>query len=238
MGLFGALIVATGAGRRTTSTTGPTRSSTRTTEFMLLLSEIDPYLNAKVLKGTSAFNMNNYHPRYWLINGRQFPDSIADNFASWLPSQPYGALATIHPYDAGTNPLPGGGPLPERRHDGLPVPPARQQRQGHRPRRHAARGGRRRRTCRFDKFAVNIGPGQTWDVLFDWKDDEDYSPTNPVPASEPDLQNLTIGMFYGGSPYLGVTRSRCRPASRPSTSAASSTSSPTTTRSISSRPGA
>ena len=26
----------------------------------------------------------------------------------------------------------------------------------------------------FDKFAVNIGPGQTWDVLFDWKDAEGY----------------------------------------------------------------
>ena len=31
----------------------------------------------------------------------------------------------------------------------------------------------------FDKFAVNIGPGQTWDVLFDWKDNEDYSPDQP-----------------------------------------------------------
>ena len=34
----------------------------------------------------------------------------------------------------------------------------------------------------FDKFAVNIGPGQTWDVLFDWKDDEDYSPDQPGPG--------------------------------------------------------
>ena len=40
---------------------------------MVLLSEIDPYLNAKVLKGNGAFNMNNYHPRYWLINGRAVP---------------------------------------------------------------------------------------------------------------------------------------------------------------------
>ena len=43
------------------------------------------------------FNLANYHPRYWLINGRGFPDSIADNFADWLPSQPYGALAEIQP---------------------------------------------------------------------------------------------------------------------------------------------
>ena len=31
--------------------------------------------------------MNNYHPRYWLINGRGFPDSIADNGAA-LAAQP------------------------------------------------------------------------------------------------------------------------------------------------------
>ena len=33
----------------------------------------------------------------------------------------------------------------------------------------------------FDKFAVNVGPGQTWDVLFDWKDNEDYSSVEPGP---------------------------------------------------------
>ena len=28
----------------------------------------------------------------------------------------------------------------------------------------------------FEKFAINIGPGQTWDVLFKWYDAEDYNP--------------------------------------------------------------
>ena len=51
---------------------------------MVLLSEIDPYQHQAVEQG-KTFNMNNYHPRYWLINGRGFPDSIADNGASWLP---------------------------------------------------------------------------------------------------------------------------------------------------------
>ena len=184
------------------------------TEFLALLSEIDPYLNAKVLKGTGAFNMNNYHPRYWLINGRGFPDSIADNFATWLPSQPYGSLATIHPNDkyladgVTLNPSPDQPaaqhhPLPVRGHGGLPVPSPRQQRQGDRTRRRSARGAGGE-DMSFDKFSVNIGPGQTWDVLFSWRDNENYSPTNPVPASEPNLQNLTVGMFYGGGPYLGV----------------------------------
>ena len=130
MGLFGALIVRP-AGHPDWVYDRADSQFNPGTEFMVLLSEIDPYLNAKVLKGNGAFNMNNYKPRYWLINGRQFPDSIADNFASWLPSQPYGSLATIHPKDA-MQPVAGGGPLPERGDGGLPVPPARQQRQGHR----------------------------------------------------------------------------------------------------------
>jgi FtsP/CotA-like multicopper oxidase with cupredoxin domain len=210
MGLFGALIVRPTMGanyvynRADSAFTAPT--ATASSEFMVLLSEIDPYLNAKVLKGT-AFNMNTYHPRYWLINGRGFPDSIADNFASWLPNQPYGSLAPIHPYDATTNPLPavdrylsvGTMDFPFHPHgnngkvigrDGAPL---------------AAGSGPLSPDMSFDKFAVNIGPGQTWDVLFDWRDNEGYdSVTKTVPASEPDLQNLTIGMFYGGTPYLGV----------------------------------
>jgi FtsP/CotA-like multicopper oxidase with cupredoxin domain len=207
MGLFGALIVRPSMGpnfvfnRADSEFKAPT--ATASSEFLVLLSEIDPYLSSRVKKG-NAFNMNTYHPRYWLINGRGFPDSIADNFASWLPTQPYGSLAPILPYDATTNPLPavdrylsvGSMEFPFHPHgnngkvigrDGSPL---------------AGPGGE---DMSFDKFAVNIGPGQTWDVLFDWRDNEDYSPSNEIPASEPDLQNLTIGMFYSGSPYLGYS---------------------------------
>ena len=56
----------------------------------------------------------------------------------------------------------------------------------------------------FEKFAINIGPGQTWDVLFKWYDAENYDPvTNPVPVTVPSLANQEIGIFYSGSPYLG-----------------------------------
>jgi FtsP/CotA-like multicopper oxidase with cupredoxin domain len=202
MGLFGALIVRPAMGASFVYDRADSRFNPDT-EFMALLSEIDPYLNAKVLKGTAAFNMNTYHPRYWLINGRGFPDSIADNFASWLPAQPYGSLATIHPLDPAINPYPsltrflsvGTEDYPFHPHgnngkvigrDGSPL------------------AGPAAQDMSFDKFSVNIGPGQTWDVLFSWKDNEGYSPSNQVPASEPDLQNLTVGMFYSGSPYLGV----------------------------------
>ena len=39
-----------------------------------------------------------------MINGRSMPDTLAPNNASWLPTQPYGALVHIQPYDAATNP--------------------------------------------------------------------------------------------------------------------------------------
>ena len=56
----------------------------------------------------------------------------------------------------------------------------------------------------FEKFSINIGPGQTWDVLFKWYDAEGYDPVgNPVPVTVPSLANSVIGAFYSGSPYLG-----------------------------------
>ena len=55
----------------------------------------------------------------------------------------------------------------------------------------------------MEKFDINIGPGQTWDVRFSWHDAENYSETNPVPVTTPSLANSFIGTFYSGSPYLG-----------------------------------
>jgi FtsP/CotA-like multicopper oxidase with cupredoxin domain len=205
MGLFGALIVRPTLG----GNYAYNRSDSQFTageEFLALLSEIDPYQHqAWDISATQGnnYNLNNYRARYWMINGRGFPDSIADNNASWLGSQPYGALARIHPYDAATHPYPalerfinvGTEEYPFHPHgqnglvvgrDGYPVEgPAGQD-------------------LSFEKFAVNIGPGQTWDVLFKWHDAENYSPSNPITVSVPDLVNVGIGMFYSGSPYLGV----------------------------------
>ncbi len=146
---------------------------------MVLLSEIDPYQHQAVEQGTS-FNMNNYHPRYWLINGRGFPDSIADNGASWLPAQPYGALAAVSEYDATSHPLPGMArylnvgtedyPFHPHGNNGLVI--------GRDGRALEGPGGQ---DLSFEKFAINIGPSQTWDVLFKWYDAENYSPRQPGP---------------------------------------------------------
>ena len=104
MGLFGALIVRPTMGANYVYNRADSQF-TASEEFMALLSEVDPYQHQAV-EMNKVFNMNNYRARYWLINGRGFPDSIADNYASWLPSQPYGALARIYPYDAVDSSLP------------------------------------------------------------------------------------------------------------------------------------
>lgn len=204
MGLFGALIVRPSLGG-TYAYNRADSQFTASEEFLALLSEIDPFQHQAWELGQVTgqnYNLNNYRARYWMLNGRGFPDTIADNNAPWLLDQPYGALARIYPYDATTHPYPalerfinvGTEEYPFHPHgqnglvigrDGNPLEgPAGQD-------------------LSFEKFAVNIGPGQTWDVLFKWYDAEGYSPSNPVTALQPDLPNLTLGMFYSGSPYLG-----------------------------------
>ena len=202
LGLFGALMVRPALGADHFFNRADSRF-TSNEEFMVLLSEIDPYLNQAAEMGT-AFNHNNYHPRYWLINGRGFPDSIADNFAPILPDQPYGALARVRPFDATQHPYPGAirylnvgteeFPFHPHGNNGLVIG-----RDG------SPLAGPTGQDLSFEKFAINIGPGQTWDVIFKWYDAENYSEANPVPVTIPQVNNQEFGMFYSGSPYLGKT---------------------------------
>ena len=55
---------------------------------------------------SQPIDWNAYDARYFMINGRSMPDTLAANEVSWLPNQPYGALVHIKPYDAASNPLP------------------------------------------------------------------------------------------------------------------------------------
>lgn len=205
MGLFGALIVRPNIG----ADYGNERPDSRFTpdeEFMVLMSEIDPFLHQSVERGLTNFNYDNYHPRYWLINGRGFPDSIADNFASFLPNQPYGAMAAVEEFDdgpGGSHPYPGLArylnvgtedyPMHPHGNNGLVI-----NRDGE------AYEGPLGEDLSFERFSVNMGPGQTWDLLFKWRDAEQYDPvTNPVPVQVPNMLNQEVGVFYSGSPYLG-----------------------------------
>jgi len=202
MGLFGTLVVRPTMGASFAYNRADSQFNADE-EFMVLLSEIDPYQHQAAEAG-APFNFNNYQARYWLINGRGFPDSISDNNSPFLPDQPYGALARIHPYNASTHPNPGAIRYLNVGSEEFPFHPHGQNglvigRDGSALQN--ATGG----DLSFEKFAINIGPGQTWDVTFKWYDAENYSTANPVPVVIPQVNNQEFGMFYSGSPYLGQT---------------------------------
>jgi FtsP/CotA-like multicopper oxidase with cupredoxin domain len=215
MGLFGALIVRPAAGQyfayndSTQSVTSHFNHATEG-EVMVLQSEVDPMLSQAVEAAVNAgggpisFNLNNYRPRYWLVNGRGFPDTVAPNFAPWLPSQPYGALAHVQPQDA-NNPLPYLERFINVSSQALPFHPHGKNGvvigQDGQPTRNAFGDD-----VSYERFALVAAPGQTYDTLFRWADREGYNATsNPVPVTDPGWQNLQYGTYYSGSPYLGQT---------------------------------
>jgi FtsP/CotA-like multicopper oxidase with cupredoxin domain len=212
MGLYGALVVRPN-GHPTWAYNQPNTEFKPGTEYLILLSEIDPLLHQAVERGES-FDMRNYQARYFLINGRTFPDTLAPNFASWLPAQPYSALAHIHPEDQRQTidgqPNPAYNPLPALARYvgvGMDVYPFHP---------HAFNGriiardgkvltGPGGEDLSFEKFSINVGPGQTLDSLFSWKDTYGWKPddaNNQIPVDLPQDQNLVFGPFWG-SAYLG-----------------------------------
>jgi FtsP/CotA-like multicopper oxidase with cupredoxin domain len=205
MGLFGALIVRP-AGHADWVYNRADTQFNPSTEFMVLLSEIDPQLHQAVERNLN-YNMNNYRARYWLINGRGFPDTIAPNGAAWLPSQPYGALAHIHPYNPATNPTPAVVRYLNVGTEDFPFHP-----HGNHSRVIGRDGqpweGPSSENLAQEKFSIPVGPGQTWDATFSWYDAENWDASgHPIPVEVPRDQNLTFGPYYG-SPYLGTLDSR------------------------------
>jgi FtsP/CotA-like multicopper oxidase with cupredoxin domain len=202
MGLFGGLVVRP-ATHPTWAYNDVVVSGTMTittqfnpdTEYMLIFSEIDPMLHMAVEQGL-PYNMNNYRPRYWMINGRSFPDTVAPNGAEWLPDQPYGSLIYIRPFnddpDAGQDYYPDPALI---RYISVGTENYPHHPHGNHGRIIAQDGnvliGSGGEDMSYEKFTILLGPGQTYDELF--------------PVVIPQLQNLTFGTFYSGSPYLGYT---------------------------------
>ena len=184
MGLYGALVVRR-PGTPARSTTGPTRRSTPSTST----SSCSPRSTPTCTWPSSAaepIDWNGYNARYYMINGRSMPDTLAPNNASWLPNQPYGALVHIKPVRRGHQPAAGGDPLPQRRDGQLPVPPARQRRARGQQGRPCPRRARPARTCPYLKYDLDVQPGQTVDALMDWRDVEHWNAADqPDPDPDP-----------------------------------------------------
>jgi len=198
MGLFGAIVVRP-AGHPDWLYSDSKTAFNPAREYISLLSEVDPALSAAMELGGS-FNPANYHPRYWFINGRGLPDTLAPNYASWLPSQPYGALVRITPWHATLNPLPAAVRYLSVGSIDYPFHP-----HGNNVRVVGRDGNLLAGSVdqAYDKYSIPVGPGQAWDTLFTWQDPEAYSESNPVPVTFPNILDLFFGSFFSGSPYLG-----------------------------------
>jgi FtsP/CotA-like multicopper oxidase with cupredoxin domain len=204
MGLYGALIVRP-AGQPGLAYSDAGTKFNASTEYVMLLSEIDPFLHSAVQYG-QAYDVTTLHSRYWMLNGRTFPDTITANFTAAMPTQPQGSLVHIHPFDAVTNPLPA---LVRYLNVGVHHYPF------HPHGNHGRVIGRDGRELQgatgqdlsYEKYTVLIGTGQTLDATYNWTDAEQWNPSeNPIPVPLPQQQNLAYkggATWFSGSPYLG-----------------------------------
>ncbi len=204
MGMFGALVVRP-AGHPTWVNDRSDSAFSAGHEYLFVLSEVDPDIHLAVERG-DPIDWSTYNARYFMINGRSMPDTLAPNYVSYLPSQPYGAFVHIRPYNASSNPLPstirylnaGTVNYPFHPHgsdetvvnqDGhaLETP------DGH--------------DLSYTKYDLDVAPGQSLDVLMDWRDTEQWSETNPIPTQIPAITDqLLVGTdtWFSESPYLGT----------------------------------
>ncbi|MGZ6991153.1 MAG: multicopper oxidase domain-containing protein [Ilumatobacteraceae bacterium] len=181
-------------------------------ENILLLSEVDPaihnFMEQNKVAPYDKLNWNSYTggyaAHYFMINGRSMPDTLAPNNAPWLPSQPYGAMAHVQPWDLKTNPL-------DVMLRYLAVGQAGYDFHPHSNHEHViAEDGSLLKATNGDdntegKFNIMVGPGATVDATFRWTNEEGYADTtgHRVPVSWPQGLNLKEGDFWSGSPYLG-----------------------------------
>ena len=209
MGLYGAIVVRPAGTPDCAYDCAQTRFDP-STEYVMLLSEMDPALHHAIEFGLK-YDVTTLHPRYWLINGRAFPDTIAPNNSSWTPSQPYSALVHVTVTDPAANIVPAQQPaLVRYLNAGSRNHPFHPHGQNGRV---IARDASplvdpTNADASYETFSSTIGSGQTWDETYAFVDQEHFNPTdNVVPITIPQQQGMTFGplgaTYYSGTPYLG-----------------------------------
>lgn len=232
MGLLGAIVVRPAGFGPAARTAYGDAGSRFDREYLFILSEMDPRIHSRVMSQGPAGLANrdyltNYFANYWFLNGRNAPDSMARDFAPWLPTQPYGALARMHPGERVLMRVVGAGrDVHPFHHHGAHA-------------RVIARDGRRLvgpggQDLSHQVFTITSIPGETVDAVFEWTGRDlgwDIYGTGPgrehdctdgdadgfddatrewcadhgraIPVDLPEQQSLTFGGHYSGSPFLG-----------------------------------
>jgi manganese oxidase len=201
-------------------------------EYLFFLSEIDPDIHQLVeFDKVNQVDTTTFFPNYWFENGRNLPDTMADAYVAWLPSQPYNCMPMMHPGEKVLLRFVGGNrashPLHTHGNNHLVI----------------AKDGRLLESApgagadlSESTFTTTVYPGGTADAIFTWTGEKlgwdiyghtdptntglvgaactaagaslqpgEYEPDHckPIPVNLPDVLNLTIGPFYSGSPFLG-----------------------------------
>ncbi len=216
MGLVGALIVRPA----TVGQAYDHLDSAYDHEYLFLLTEMDPLIHRAAELSCSTgvgVETSGFWPQWWFINGRAAPDTMAEAFSPLFPNQPYNCLPRM---------------LPGERVLMRVIDAGRDRHPFHHHGNHAtviARNGGLLSSApgngadlAYGDFTIGISPGETVDAIFTWTGEAlgwdvyghapgdplqpgEYAPDHgkPLPVQLPANQNLTLGGFYSGSPFLG-----------------------------------
>ncbi|MBI4996130.1 MAG: multicopper oxidase family protein [Rhodocyclales bacterium] len=224
MGLVGALIVRPAAAKQAYDHAGTAYDR----EYLLVITEMDPYVHDQVAQGNLNPDTSDYFPVQWYINGRNGMDTLYGDNIPWMPTQPYGSMVLAYPSErvllrlvnAGRDAHPfhvHGNHITVVGRDGRMLESA----PGAGP------------DLAWSDFTIKAIPGATYDGVFTWTgkgmgwdiygannghtctpDINGYDTVSkewcadhnkPIPVTLPNQLDVTNGMAYSGSPYLGST---------------------------------
>lgn len=229
MGLVGALIVRPAVAKQAYGHPG----SAFDREYLLLITEMDPDIHNQVARGNLSPDMTNYFAVQWFINGRNAMDTLLGDNIPLLPHQPYGSVVLAYPGEKVlTRLISAGRDLhPFHFHGNNVTVIARDGRLLE------SQPGVSGPDLSWSDFTITAVPGATYDALFQWTGKnlgwDIYGTTainphtctpdangfdtltrewcadhnKPIPVTLPNLQDVTVGMSYSGSPYLGAVGS-------------------------------
>jgi FtsP/CotA-like multicopper oxidase with cupredoxin domain len=225
MGLVGAIVVRPAAAKQAYGSADTAYDR----EYLLVLTEMDPYIHDQVARGNLNPDTSDYFPVQWYINGRNGMDTLYGDNIPWMPTQPYGSMVLGKPGEKVLLRLVNAG------RDAHPF---------HTHGNHikvVARDGRLLSTTgtsadlAWSDFTIKAIPGATFDGIFTWTgrgmgwdiygttainphtctpDANGYDLVSrewcadhdkPFPVTLPNQLDVTNGMAYSGSPYLGST---------------------------------
>lgn len=168
MGILGAIVVRPAGFDPANPTAYGDSRSAYDHEYLFLHSEMDNEIHALMRSGRiDEIDTTTWFPVYWFLNGRTAPDTLAPPNANWLPTQPYDALARMHPGERVLMRVVGGGqdlhPFHAHGNNFTVI----------------AENGRQLATAgdvttnafpdlSWSDFTLTVAPGQTYDAIFEW----------------------------------------------------------------------